>query len=234
MPGTGSAMTARLGLSSARGRATSSRSPAATRSDLTAGRWFSLTLPAVARSAALVRDSPNSRAMAASTRSPSSPSGTSSVRASGAIGGRLVATGVPGPVHAAAGHREEPDEDRGTDDGDVGDVADEPAVVVEEVDDVPLPEPGLPDDPVGEVAQRAAEEEAQGPRPASGPQPPADPDHDDEDDHGDDGQQPGVAGPDRERRTRVADEVEPQERPDEVARQRVGELVDRPPLGQLV
>ena len=62
------------------GSVTSSHSPAGTRSDLAAGRPPISTWPPVISSAALVRDSPNIRASAASTRSPSSPSGTGTRR----------------------------------------------------------------------------------------------------------------------------------------------------------
>src|SRR2546421_9064461 len=117
--------------------------------------------------------------------------------------GRLVATGraglprLTGAVDATTGDRQQPDEDGGADDGDVRDVADEPPVVVEEVNDVTAPQTGLPDQPVGEVSQRTAEEQAEGPRPAGRPEAAADPDDDDEDDDGDDRQHPGVAGADR-------------------------------------
>src|SRR4051794_25604397 len=162
MPGTGSAMTFRLGLSSAVGSSTSRRSPAVTRSDLPTGAWLSWTSPAWARSAALVRETPNSRASAASTRSPSRPSGTYRVRASG-MGGVLTCGGAafvgglggagPAPalvlglatglvaagalaVDGDAAQREDADQHGRADDGDVGDVADEQTEVVDEVDDV--------------------------------------------------------------------------------------------------
>ena len=78
------------------------------------------------------------------------------------------------------------------------------------------------------------QEQPERPRPAARPEAPADPDHDDEHDHGDDRQHPRVAGADRECRPGVADEVQPQERPDEVPRLLVAERADRPPLGHLV
>jgi hypothetical protein len=53
-------------------------------------------------------------------------------------------------------------------DGDVRDVADEDAEVVDEVDDVPPGEARLTEETVGEVAQRAAEEQPEGPPPRRG------------------------------------------------------------------
>src|SRR5699024_1940245 len=102
-------------------------------------RWLTWTWPALARSAALVRETPNSRARAASTRSPSRPSGTNRVRVSDMR--RLVSRLVPTPFGAVpvdpdTAQREHRDEEGSAHDGDVGDVADEQAEVVDEVDDV--------------------------------------------------------------------------------------------------
>src|SRR6478609_1260065 len=136
MPGTGSAMICRLGLSSGRGSETSSIEPAESRSDLATDLPSSTTLPSAARSAAFVRETPKRRATPASTRSPSRPSGTRTVRTSGIVVGPLPAR-VASTVDPDAEHREDDDERGGGDDPDVGDVADEP-VVVDEVDDVTL------------------------------------------------------------------------------------------------
>src|SRR3954449_7998358 len=112
--------------------------------------------PSAARSAALVRETPKRRATPASSRSPSSPSGTRTVRTSGTvtalIGGRAGALSLGvvlgsalglglGSAHVAVTAAVDPDAQQGeehdehgrTDDPDVGDVADEPPVVVEEV-----------------------------------------------------------------------------------------------------
>src|ERR1700735_2602537 len=62
------------------GSVTSSHSPAGTRSDLAAGRPLTSTDPSLISSAPLARDKPNSRASAASRRSPSSPPGTGTPR----------------------------------------------------------------------------------------------------------------------------------------------------------
>src|SRR6478609_4569232 len=90
MPGTGSAMICRLGLSAGRGSETSSIEPAESRSDLTTDLPSSTTWPSAARSAALVRETPKSLATPASTRSPSRPSGTSTVRTSGMVASRVA------------------------------------------------------------------------------------------------------------------------------------------------
>ncbi len=66
----------------AAGIATSSIEPGSTRSDFAGGAPSTLTWPLRISSAARVRDSPNIRAIAASTRSPARPSGTVTVRRS--------------------------------------------------------------------------------------------------------------------------------------------------------
>jgi hypothetical protein len=58
------------------GSVTDSSAPTVTRSDFTVGLPSMRTLPLPISSAAPVRDTPNMRAMAASSRSPSRPSGT--------------------------------------------------------------------------------------------------------------------------------------------------------------
>src|SRR6476619_3362394 len=183
IPGTGSAITFSVGLSSTPGRMTSRRSPAATRSDFPAGWWLRWTSPALARSAALVRETPKSRARAASTRSPSSPSGTNRVRASairfclvsgGLVSGGLVSGGfvsgglVPAVLGAPAvasdaPHRQDGDHHGSAHDGDVREVADEPAEVVDEVHDVATAGAGFAEDAVAEVAEGTAEQEAESP-----------------------------------------------------------------------
>src|SRR4051812_13929121 len=134
MPGTGCATTCSLGLSSGRGSDTSSIAPADRRSDLATALPSRTTWPSAARSAALVRETPKSLATPASTRSPSSPSGTSTVRTSGIVvvpsllDRRLTVTpwpvAVAAPVDPDAEHRQDDDERGGRDDPDVGDVAD--------------------------------------------------------------------------------------------------------------
>ncbi len=80
MPGTGSATG--TGMVGGGGITTSSHAPACTRSDLAAAEPSTWTSPAEISSAARVREKPNSRASAASRRSPSSPSGTGRLRSS--------------------------------------------------------------------------------------------------------------------------------------------------------
>ncbi len=84
------------------GRVTSSHSPAGTRCDFAAGRPSTRTFPLVTRSAAVARDRPNMRASAASSRSPSSPSGTVTRR-----GPPAVTSGCPpaGPLRRIRGRR---------------------------------------------------------------------------------------------------------------------------------
>ena len=62
------------------GSVTSSQEPASTRCDFAAGWPPTSTRPSATRSAAFARDSPNIRASAASSRSPSRPSGTGTRR----------------------------------------------------------------------------------------------------------------------------------------------------------
>src|SRR6188472_318575 len=179
-------------------------SPALTRWLLPTLAALTLTPPVAARSAARVRERPNRRAMAASTRSPSSPSGTRTVRAS------LI--GVPGAVHRSreggAAEGQHHDDAGSDDDGDVGDVADEQAEVVDEVDDVSAPGPGSPEAAVDQVAHRAAEEQPQGHRPRHVAHL-ARPDDDPHEDAERDGREhPRRAVADGERRPGVADQVE--------------------------
>ena len=88
---------------------TSSMSPALTRSDLPTSAALTLTPPAAARSAARVRESPNSRAMAASTRSPRARRGRARCgRQSSACLGR----GAPAAVEGDAAEGEHHDDAR--------------------------------------------------------------------------------------------------------------------------
>src|SRR6476469_8127238 len=156
MPGTGSATTSSTAAGPL-GMVTSSRSPPLTRWLLPTTTALTLTSPAAARSAARVRERPKRRAMAASTRSPSRPSGTRKLRWS--------AIGVLGMVHGGPDRdpalRQDHDDAGRHDDGDVGDVADEEAEVVDEVDDVAAPRAGLAGEPVDEVADGAAQQQPQ-------------------------------------------------------------------------
>src|SRR5271154_689249 len=76
------------------GSVTCSGSPASTRSDLAAVRPSRSTRPSPISSAALDLDSPNILAMAASSRSPSRPSGTASSRPPGAVIARRPPSGA--------------------------------------------------------------------------------------------------------------------------------------------
>ena len=153
----------------ARPRAT--RRPAS-RSDLAAADPSTSTFPSAASSAARVRDSPSMRASAASTRSPARPSGTGSARVSpGRAGSRPTA--VVGAVAL------------GVVDGtprSVSSTMNAPAQVIalsatlktsvtgesRKSIDVSLERPGRAEDPVDQVADRAAEQQAERDRPAAG------------------------------------------------------------------
>src|SRR6476469_5123829 len=238
MPGTGSATTAACAEAAGSGNETSSQAPANTRSDLPTGRWSRVTAPVAARSAALVRDTPKSRARAASTRSPSSPSGTGRARRSGIVAGsRLVPrTMVLGarPVDADPPDREQADQHRRGDDGRVGDVEDRPVRKLDEVHHVAPARAGRADHPVREVADGAAEEQTQGPRPAAAAESTARHDDHHDDRGGDEGEDPRGAGGDREGGTGVAGEVEAPQRPDDVLGTVGVEVRKGPGLGQLV
>ena len=92
--------------------------------------------------------------MAASTRSPCRPSGTRTVRWSATVRSRVRDTvvafvaPVPHTLERYAANGQDRADGRRTHDRDVGDVADEEAEVVDEVDDVTATEPGLTQDPV--------------------------------------------------------------------------------------
>src|SRR6476661_5020380 len=79
------------------GISTSSQPLAARRSDLPSSLPSRCTPPAAAISAARVRDRPSSRDNAASTRSPTRPSGTGIARVSGILLGLTGRRGALGP-----------------------------------------------------------------------------------------------------------------------------------------
>src|SRR5271166_4738111 len=147
------------------GSVTCSGSPASTRSDLAAGRPSSRTRPSPISSAALALDSPNILASAASSRSPSRPSGTASRRSSGSVIGRgrwwYGGGGAgAGAVEADAEQSEQDDQDAGADDGGVGQVEDRPVRQLDPVDDAALEGAGGAEDPVQQVAGGPAEQQA--------------------------------------------------------------------------
>ena len=142
-----------------------------------------MTSPAATSSAALVRDSPNSREIAASTRSPASPLGTCSTFMPGdahasrrprcapasswshRLSGRVVGVDALA-VETDAAQAQQDEQHRGDGDRAVGDVEDRPVRELDEVDDVAAERCRVAEDPVGDVAERAAEEEAERDRPA--------------------------------------------------------------------
>src|SRR5690349_24991736 len=170
MPSTGSA-TICTG-AGACGISTSSQAPPCTRSDFPTTDPSTVTFPEAASSAALVREKPNMREMAASTRSPSRPSGTGRVRISGIVLTRRVCrTGGTGPdepvenrlrkapvsVLVERAVRVEPPEGQQHDqhaaahDRRVREVEHGDPLGRDEVHDLALEDTGRPEDPVGEV-----------------------------------------------------------------------------------
>ena len=140
--------------------------PASTRSLLAVPAPSTCTRPRAIRSAARVRESPNIWASAASTRSPASPSGTGRVRWSALCRDGHDVRGLVGTLGADP-RPVEPDpaeglhqDQRGRDvDAHVGDVEDRPVRQHEEVDDVPAQHPGGAEEPVGEVAGDAGQQQ---------------------------------------------------------------------------
>src|SRR5580658_4080801 len=98
------------------GSVTMRSSPVSTRSDLAPARPPTSTRPSPISSAARDRDRPNILATAASSRSPSSPSGTEISRTS------LITAYHPGPVEADAAERQDRDQRTPAADGGVGQV----------------------------------------------------------------------------------------------------------------
>ena len=89
-------------------------------------------------------------------------------------------------------------------DGDVGDVAHEVAAVVDEVDDVAAQEAWFAQKAVDEVADRAAQDQAEGHRPGARRQVPGDTDDDGHDAGGDERENPRLPGSEGEGGARVA------------------------------
>src|SRR5690606_1178142 len=127
--------------------------------------------PPSAISAAKVRENPSILARAASTREPSSPSGTGSERLSMSaveLLGRHV-LGARGALQPHADEDDHGDGDHVAHDEDVGDVVDrrrhprdEPHPRgVDEVDDMAHGESRLPEEPIAEVAEDPAEKQTQ-------------------------------------------------------------------------
>src|SRR4051794_20019688 len=162
-----------------------------------------LTWPASMRSAAAVREKPKSRASATSRRRPSNPSGTGSNRVS-------AIRVPPGPsVDVDAEGGEAGGQDGAAHDRRVGQVEDRPVLAVgaeeaDPVDDVSPKDARVAEDAIGEVAQRAAEDEPERDGPAGRAHAAGGPD--DEDDHRDGhrGEDGGEARPEGEGGSRVA------------------------------
>src|SRR5690606_270341 len=150
MPSTGSARTVNSSGSRTGGSTTSTQSPDCSRSDLPTARPPTVTCPSPARSATRLRDRPSRRARPASTRSPSRPSGTLTVRLSatgvavrgsgrvGLAGSVLGRLGAAGPVRVDPPESEYADQHGGGRDPDVGDVEDREVRQHQEVHHVAL------------------------------------------------------------------------------------------------
>src|SRR4051794_5152198 len=220
MPSTGSATTCTG--AGACGISTSSQAPPLTRSDFPTTDPSTMTFPAAASSAALVLEKPNMREMAASTRSPSRPSGTGRVRISGTVLTRRVCrTGptasyvrpagsvlVDGAVRVEPPERQQHDQEAAAHDRRVGQVEDGESLGRDEVDDGALEDAGRAEDAVGEVAEGAAEQQAEGDRPGQAVELAGEPrDHHD---HGrrDHGEDHGERLAEAEGRARVADRLQ--------------------------
>src|ERR1700729_1756899 len=220
------------------GSVTCSGSPARTRSDLIAGRPSRSTRPSPMSSAALDRDSPNILASAASSRSPSRPSGTASRRSSGSVIGpgrwwlRIRGGGAgAGAVQADTEQSEQDDQDAGADDGGVGQVEDRPVGQLDPVDDAALERAGGAEDPVEQVAGGPAEQQAQRDGPAHAAQVARG--TQDVDDHADrdGGEHDGHRGADAERGASVADERDREQPAEQADRGGAGHPGDHDGLG---
>src|SRR3954471_24912604 len=217
--------------SAACGISTSSQAPPCTRSDFPTTDPSTVTFPAAAISAALVREKPNMREMAASTRSPSRPSGTGRVRISGTVLTRRVCRTPPTAPTGACGsvlvdravgveslERQQHDQDAAAHDRRVGEVEDGEVLGRDEVDDRALEHARGAEDAVGEVAERAAEQQTERDRPGQAVELAGEPG--DDHDHGrrDHREDHGEGLTEAEGRARVADRLELQPVPDDLDR----------------
>ena len=243
-PSTVSATT--FGPAAGGGITTSRNAPSCTRSDFAGATPSSITSPAATSSAALVRDSPNSREIAASTRSPARPLGTCSTF-EGCLAGRVSevsltsrATPLPDPRRPVRPSMPMPrrlsstNSTAATRDRAVGDVEDRPVRQLDEVDDLAPERRRVAEDAVGDVAERATEDQPERDRPGPAAQPAAKLDHDHDDGERDHGQHDRVAGAGTEGRARVVHQPELQQLADDLPRLAVGQRVLGPPLGGLV
>src|SRR5581483_8590236 len=151
------------------------------------------TTPAAMSAVARARVAPSSVASARSSRSPASAPGTTA-RTSAGAGRRL----------RADEHEQQPaDHERR-----IGNVEDRPPLQIDEVDDPAAEETGaVAQHAVGEVADRAAEQQPEAHRTGPIAHRPAECDQHQDHDDGDDGDQPAAAAADAERRAGVAHEV---------------------------
>ena len=147
------------------------------------------------------------------------------------------APGVSAPLAGAVAAVEEGDgqeREDASDQRDVRDVSDEPVGVADEVHDVSAPDARLPDEPIGEVARRAAPDDAEGYRPGSRPATRDDERQGEDDRAGDGREHPGGPGSEGERRAGVEVEGEREEPAQHAHRPPVPQIVERPLLARLV
>src|SRR5664280_3357074 len=154
-PGTGAGSA--VGGVGGAGRVTSSQAPPTTRSERARTTPSTLASPASTRAAAVVRLTPNSRAIAASSRSPSGPSGTGRVRRSATLASmprrcsRPHVLPVP-TVDLDAAEAEPGGQKAANHDCGVGHIEDRPHPEVDPVHDRPPQQPGRPEQPVARAA----------------------------------------------------------------------------------
>src|SRR5690554_7253482 len=149
---------------------TSSQEPARSRSDLASWTSSAETPPASITSAAKLRENPISFARAVSVRSPARPSGSGRLRFSTVLlrfryGVRFTRP-FAGAVEPYTAHRQDDEQPHAGDDEDVCHVEDGgESPDLDEVDHVAEPETRLPEQPVEQVAECAAQQHPEHDRP---------------------------------------------------------------------
>ena len=209
------------------GMVTSSRAPACTRSLLPASCPSTSTWPSAMRAAARVRERPNMRAMRGVDPLPGQALGDGDdalLRRAGHDRSPRLAAGA-GDADAPPGLDD--DQHDGHVDEHVGDVEDRPVRQRQEVDDVTAQHARRAEDPVGQVAADAGQQQAESDRPGAVAEPTAEPDHHAGGDQGDHRQHQRVRRTGAERGARVAHQVEAQHPVDHVHRVAVGQVARR-------
>src|SRR5690606_36597117 len=146
------------------------------------------------------RERPSSFDIAASTRWPSSPSGTRMERSVMRV---LFHTGGVRSVDVDASEADDHERDYGGGDRDVRDVADEQRQI-DEVDDGSVQECGFAEEPVDEVAEESAQEQTESDRPCTRAELAGDHEDRDEDADGHDREDPRHARAEAQRSSGIA------------------------------